>query len=88
MDQYLNFSNNHPLEHNRGVERTLMNRADRLKSDETELGREKEHIRKTLQLNGYLDWGQISSTKDRKWGNRRKRRGRRKKWSRECQPPP
>ena len=33
-----------------------MNRADRLVSDETELGREKEHIRKALEVNGYLDW--------------------------------
>ena len=47
-DQYLNFSSNHPLEHRRGVVRTLVNRTDRLLSDETELGREKEHIRKAL----------------------------------------
>ena len=35
--------------------RTLLNRADRLVSNETELGREKEHIRKSLQVNGYPD---------------------------------
>ena len=33
-----------------------MNRADRLVSDDTELGREKEHTRKALQVNVYLDW--------------------------------
>ena len=34
--QYLNFGSNHLLEHKRGVMRMLMNRADRLGSDETE----------------------------------------------------
>ena len=33
-----------------------MNRVDRLVSEETELGREKEHIRNALHVNGYLDW--------------------------------
>ena len=33
-----------------------MNKADRLVSDETELQREKDHIRKALQVNGYPDW--------------------------------
>ena len=33
-----------------------MNRTDRLVSDETELGREKEHIRNALQVNAYPDW--------------------------------
>ena len=35
----------------------MMDRADRMMvTDETELGREKEHIRKALKVNGYLDW--------------------------------
>ena len=55
-DQYLNFSSNHLLENKRGVMTTLMNRADRLVSKETELGREKDHIRQALKVNGYLDW--------------------------------
>ena len=55
-DQYLIFSSNHPLEHERGVVRTLMNSADRLVSEETEFGKEKDHIRKALRMNGYLDW--------------------------------
>ena len=33
-----------------------MNMADRLVSDETDLRREKDHIRKALQVNGYPDW--------------------------------
>ena len=36
--------------------RTLINRVDRLVSDETQLRREKDHIRKALQVNRYLDW--------------------------------
>ena len=55
-NQYLNFRSNHPLEHKIGVTRTPMNRVDRLMSDETELMREKERIRKALQVNGYPDW--------------------------------
>ena len=54
-NQYLNFDSNHPLEHEKGVVSTLMNRADRLVSDETELQREKDYIRKALQVNGYPD---------------------------------
>ena len=53
--KYLNFSSNHLLEHKMGFIRTVMNRADRLMSDEAELGRENEHSRKTLQVNGYPD---------------------------------
>ena len=55
-NQYLNFNSNHPLEHKKGVVRTLLNRADRMVSDGIELGREKDHMRKALQVNGYLDW--------------------------------
>ena len=33
-----------------------MNRADRLVSDKNELEKEKEHIMKALQVNGYPDW--------------------------------
>ena len=60
-DQYLNFSSYHmhPLEHKRGGVIKLMNRGDRLRSDETELGREKKHIRKALQISG-LDVGRLS----------------------------
>ena len=47
-EKYLNFSSNHLLEHKRRVVRPLMNRAVRLVSDETELEREKDHMRKAL----------------------------------------
>ena len=60
-DQYLTFSSNHLLEHKRGVMRMLMNREDRLVSDEIELGREKKHFRKALQMNSYPDWMLVDS---------------------------
>ena len=60
-DQYLNFISNHPLKHNIGVMRTLMNRADRLVSYEPELGWEKENIRKVLLGNVYPDWMLVDS---------------------------
>ena len=55
-EHYLNFSSNHPLEHMRGVVRTLVNRPDRLVSEETELEKEKDNIRKALKINEYPDW--------------------------------
>ena len=34
MDQYLHFNSNHPLEHKRGLEKTLMHRMDTIVIDE------------------------------------------------------
>ena len=56
MEQYLNFIRNDLLEHKRRVVQTLVSRADRLVSDEMELRREKEHIRKALWVNSCPDW--------------------------------
>ena len=55
-DQYLNFNSNHPLEHKRGVVRTLMHRANNIVSDPEDREREKEHVRSSLRLNGYPEW--------------------------------
>ena len=33
-DQYLNFNSNHPLEHRRGLMKTLMHRVDTIVTDE------------------------------------------------------
>ena len=55
-DQYLNFSSNHPLEHKRGVVKTLVHRADTVVSDLDERKKELDHIRGALRVNGYPDW--------------------------------
>ena len=73
-DQYLNFSSSHPLEHETGVVKTLMNKADRLVSEKTELGREKDHIRQALKVNGYPDWMLLDSQLSDQWDTERKRR--------------
>ena len=53
-DQYLNFTSNHPLQHKRGVVRTLLHRADHVVTDEEE--KEKEHVRQALAKCGYPRW--------------------------------
>ena len=40
----------------RGGRENTDERAHRLVSEKTELGREKDHIRKALRVNGYPDW--------------------------------
>ena len=55
-DQYLNFDSNHPLEHKRGVVRTLTHRARSIVSDLGERKKEFEHVREALGYNGYPDW--------------------------------
>ena len=55
-DQYLNFDSNHPLEHKRGVVRTLTHRARSIVSDLEERKKELEHVRESLGYNGYPAW--------------------------------
>ena len=55
-DQYLNFLSNHPLEHKRGVVRTLAYRARAVVSDSDERKKELEHLKGALRCNGYPDW--------------------------------
>jgi hypothetical protein len=55
-DQYLNFMSNHPVEHKRGVVRTLYHRAECVVSREADLQQEMEYIQDMLKVNGYPEW--------------------------------
>ncbi|XP_068704583.1 uncharacterized protein [Montipora foliosa] len=55
-DQYFQFSSHHPLIHKLGVIRTLEHRANTLITHVDEVEKEKEHIRKALNLCGYPCW--------------------------------
>ncbi|XP_068671745.1 uncharacterized protein [Montipora foliosa] len=55
-DHYLQFSSHHPLIHKLGMIRTLEQRANTLISHPEEVEKEKEHIRKALNLCGYPSW--------------------------------
>ena len=56
MDQYLSFNGHHPLEHKRGVVRTLTHRARSIVSDLGERNDELDHVRTALGYNGYPNW--------------------------------
>ena len=56
MDLYLNFQSNHPLEHKRGVVKTLAYRARTVVSGREDRREELEHLRGVLKCTGYPDW--------------------------------
>jgi len=53
-DQYRNFNSNHPLEHKRGVVRTLLHRADTVVSDN--IDKQSENIKEVMSWNDYPNW--------------------------------
>ncbi|XP_074661617.1 uncharacterized protein LOC141914249 [Tubulanus polymorphus] len=55
-DQYLNFNSNHPLEHKKGVVRTLNHRAESVVSDPVDMLEEVNHVKKALSFNDYPAW--------------------------------
>ncbi|XP_072030175.1 uncharacterized protein [Amphiura filiformis] len=64
-DQYLQFGSHHPLVHKLGVIRTLYHRADTIISEESDVQKEKDHIRSALQQCGYPDWAFEKATTTR-----------------------
>ncbi|XP_072017028.1 uncharacterized protein [Amphiura filiformis] len=62
-DQYLNFRSHHPLHHKLGVVRTLMDRKNRIVTEDEDKEREDDHIKGALQKCGYPDWS-IKKVKD------------------------
>ena len=55
-DQYLAFDSHHPLHQKLGVVRTLLDRKDRVITDESDKIKEEEHIRQALARCGYPAW--------------------------------
>ena len=52
-DKYLDFNSNHPMQHKRSVARTLLQRAQKIPSNQTEKSSEVKHIFSALKANGY-----------------------------------
>ena len=52
----LNFQSNHPLEHKRGVVKTLAYREKTVVSEREDRRKELDHLRGALKCNGYPEW--------------------------------
>jgi len=55
-DQYLSFQSHHPVHQKLGVIRTLLERCNKLITEEDDKIREKEHIKTALNRCGYPNW--------------------------------
>ena len=55
-DQYLNFQSHHPLHHKLGVVRTLLDRMDKVVTEEEDRKVEEDKIKKALKQCGYPEW--------------------------------
>ena len=55
-DQYLNFSSHHPLHQKMGVVRTLLDRNERLVTNQSDKDSEEAHIAEALSKCGYPKW--------------------------------
>ena len=68
-NQYLNFNSNHPIEHKRGVVRTLLHRAEKVVSGVEDRREEEKLIKDALAVNGYPKWILKETNKDPKQKN-------------------
>ncbi|XP_072046939.1 uncharacterized protein [Amphiura filiformis] len=77
-NQYLNFQSHHPLHHKLGVIRTLLDRADRIVTEQEDRAKAEEHIKQALSKCGYPDWSlrESNSSAPTKPLNRNQRRTR------------
>ncbi|XP_072048492.1 uncharacterized protein [Amphiura filiformis] len=55
-DQYLHFQSHHPLQHKLGVIRTLMDRKDKVITEEADKLVEEQKIKEALKICGYPEW--------------------------------
>ena len=55
-DQYLNFQSHHPLHHKLGVVRTLIDRMEKVVTEEGDKKVEEDKIKQALKQCGYPDW--------------------------------
>ena len=55
-DQYLNFASHHQLNHKLGVVRTLLDRMDRILTEDVDKQKEEDTIKKALGKCGYPSW--------------------------------
>ncbi|XP_072051605.1 uncharacterized protein [Amphiura filiformis] len=55
-DQYMNFISHHPLHQKLGVVRTLLDRKNKLVTEDQDKAEEEKHIKDALQKCGYPAW--------------------------------
>ena len=62
-DQYLQYNSNQPLQHKLGVVRTLSHRCKTICSNEEEIKKETDHIKKVLSISGYTKSAWVTANK-------------------------
>ena len=62
-DHNLQFGSHHPLIHKLGVIRTLHYRAETIVGENSQISKEKDHIKKSLKNCGYPDWAFLKANK-------------------------
>ena len=73
-DQYLHFTSHHPIQHKLSVIRTLMDRKDKVVTEQEDKDMEEQKIKEALKLCGYPEWTfkQSKQKKDSKTKSKKK----------------